>query len=91
MADHQKNFREALDGKGDMSLLGLEGNGGLLFMLVVDVAILAWIIMLVAGALWHTFDILSPISFWAAVPVAAALMGAAFAAFMASKAASSKS
>ena len=89
MADHQKNFRQALDGEGDVSLLGLEGNGGLLFIIVADIAILAWVIMLAAGGLWHTFDFGSPISFWAAVPVAAALMGAAFAVFMATKAAKS--
>lgn len=85
MADHKKNFREALDGEGDVSLLGLEGNSGLAFMLIADIAILAWIIMLVAGALWSSFGILSPISYWTAFLIGAAVMIGAFAVFLAAR------
>lgn len=61
-----------------MSALGLGENAAFGLLLALNVAGLAWAVMLVAGALWHTFDIGSAISFWASLPIGAAILVVAF-------------
>jgi hypothetical protein len=61
-----------------MSALGLGDNAAFVALLLVNVVGLAWIVMLLAGALWHTFDVGSPISFWASVPIGAVILVMAF-------------
>lgn len=37
-------------------------------ILAAVAAFYSWIIMLLIGVIWHTFDVLKPIGFWQAVP-----------------------
>jgi len=77
MSDEQ--FRGAGPSNADkMSALGLGTNAAFALLLALNVGGLAWIVMLIAGALWHSFDIGSPISFWSSLPIGAVVLVVAF-------------
>ncbi|RZV46816.1 MAG: hypothetical protein EX269_06225 [Acidimicrobiales bacterium] len=61
-----------------MSALGLGSGAAFGLFLALNIAGLAWVAMLVIGAIWHVFDVGSPIGFWASVPVGFGLLLVAF-------------
>ena len=63
-----------------MSTPAAPSSDGIWFVvfLAANIGFFAWISMLVIGAAWHVFDIGSPISFLACLPIGLGLTIAAF-------------
>jgi len=63
-------------GSGDnrLGFFGLTENGTFVVFLILNIVLLAWIAMLVIGAVWHIFDVGSPIGFLASLPIAVGLI-----------------